>query len=140
LLDLAPNGATGALDGPLVVALETMAGNVVSWSNDILGTRREHRLGAENLVAVLRRERGLDWQGAVSAAAALCDAEMHEFVALRESLDAVCGPELRPYRAELDRYVGVLCAWMSGSMATSPCGSASPLPRYPAPVTPGRAR
>jgi hypothetical protein len=125
LLDFARGGAIGALDGPLVIALETMANNVISWSNDIIGMSRERSAGVENLVTVLRRERKLDWQGAVNAAADMCDAEMHEFVAMRENLDAFCGPELRPYRAELDRYVDVLCAWMSGSMATSPRSSAS---------------
>jgi Terpene synthase family 2, C-terminal metal binding len=125
LLDFAHEGAIGALDGPLVIALETMANNVISWSNDIIGMSRQRSAGVENLVTVLRRERKLDWQGAVNAAADMCDAEMHEFVAMRENLDAFCGPELRPYRAELDRYVDVLCAWMSGSMATSPRSPAS---------------
>ena len=83
LLDFARGGAIGALDGPLVIALETMANNVISWSNDIIGMSREHSAGVESLVTVLRRERELDWQGAVNAAADMCDAEMHEFVAMR---------------------------------------------------------
>ncbi len=125
LLDFARGGAIGALDGPLVNALETMANNVISWSNDIIGMSRGRGAGVESLVTVLRRERKLDWQGAVNAAAEMCDAEMREFVAMRESLHASCGPELQPYRAELDGYVDVLCAWMSGSMATSPGAPAS---------------
>ncbi len=125
LLDFAPRGAARALDGPLVVALETMANNVISWSSDIVGMSRDVGGGVESLVTILRRERKLDWQGAVHAAVGMCDAEMREFVTMHRSLDVLCGPELQPYRAELDRYVEVLRAWMSGSMATSPRSPAS---------------
>ncbi len=75
LLDFAHDGAIAALDSPLVIALETMANNVISWSNDIIGMSQERSSGAENLVTALRRERELDWQGAVNAAAEMCDAE-----------------------------------------------------------------
>jgi Terpene synthase family 2, C-terminal metal binding len=124
-LDFATGGAVGALDGPLVLALETMANDVISWSSDVIGMSRDFNAGVENLVTILRRERRLDWQGAMNAAADMCDAEVSEFVAMRENLGAYCGPELRPYRAELDRYVEVLGAWMSGAMATSPRSPAS---------------
>jgi hypothetical protein len=116
-LDFAHEGAADALDGPLVVALETMANNVISWSNDIIGMSRELSAGVENLVTVLRRERKLDWQDAVNAAADMCNAEMRDFVAMRESLEELCGPQLRSHRVELEGYVDALCAWMSGSIS-----------------------
>ncbi len=117
LLDFARDGAIEALDGPLVNALETMANNVIAWSNDIVGMSREVSAGVENLVTVLRRERKLDWQSAVNAAADMCNAEMREFVATRANLDTFCGPELQPYREELDGYIAVMSAWMSGSIS-----------------------
>jgi Terpene synthase family 2, C-terminal metal binding len=117
LLDFAREGSIEALDGPLVNALETMANNVIAWSNDIVGMSREVSAGIENLVTVLRRERQLDWQSAVNAAADMCNAEMREFVAMRENIDAFCGAELQPYRAELDGYLDVMSAWMSGSIS-----------------------
>jgi len=64
-----------------------MAGNYISWTNDILGVNRElHEGNPHNIVIVLQNEYNLSLQNAVQQAVKMCNAEMKAFLHLESHL------------------------------------------------------
>lgn len=96
-----------------VEQLSLACNNVVCWANDLFSFDKERRQGdVHNLVMVLKEERGLTLEDAVSEAARMHDAEVRRFISLSESLPAF-GEETND---ELQRYITVLKAWMRANL------------------------
>ncbi|MBO0808049.1 MAG: hypothetical protein J2P32_07070 [Actinobacteria bacterium] len=89
--------------------LEIMANNYTCWLNDVCSFEREQRDGqVNNLVAVLRNERGYSVQQAIADAIDMCRIEMESYLELKDRL-----PRLSvPGDPAVPGYLGVLESWM----------------------------
>lgn len=96
-----------------VQQLALACNNVVCWANDLFSFDKERRQGdVHNLVVVLKEERELDLEEALEETARMHDAEVRRFISLSENLPSF-GNEVNE---ELERYVGVLKAWMRANL------------------------
>ena len=95
---------------PEVRALSDIAVNVTCWANDILSFPKEaeRSVKVHSLPAVLAAERQLELAGALSAAAAMHDAEVQRYLRAEARVRQAAGPALRCY---LDG----LRSWMAGN-------------------------
>jgi Terpene synthase family 2, C-terminal metal binding len=95
---------------PDVRELTDIAVNVTCWANDILSYPKEsaRSLKVHSLPAVLAHERNLDTATALTAAAALHDAEVARYLKAEPVVRGRAGPELR-------RYLDGLRNWMAGN-------------------------
>ncbi|MGE7773540.1 terpene synthase family protein [Chitinophaga sp. NPDC101104] len=97
----------------VVQQLSLACNNVVCWANDLFSFDKERRQGdVHNLVVVLKEERSLTLESAVAEAARMHDEEVRRFIMLSESIPNF-GEEVND---ELQRYVGVLKAWMRANL------------------------
>lgn len=96
-----------------VQQLALACNNVVCWANDLFSFDKERRQGdVHNLVVVLKEERELGLQDALAETARMHDEEVRRFISLSENLPSF-GTETNE---ELQRYVGVLKAWMRANL------------------------
>lgn len=77
---------------PFVKQLLLMAVNHIAWTNDIYSIHREIRNGTtENLVVVLKNEKGCSWAEAIDSAIEMCNSELEAFMRLEKLLVALKG-------------------------------------------------
>jgi len=119
LIDLKPE----VFDHPALSRLKTLAGNMLFSANDIYSYNKEQAGGhsANNLITVIREERGVGLQGAFDIAGQFFESHAEEFLRCKELLPS-WGPEVDE---AVSRYVTGLGCWVSGGIEWSLSG-----PRY----------
>lgn len=100
-------------DHPIVQRMTDIANDVVCWCNDVISLEKElHSGDVHNLVLVLQHEQGSSLQVAVDRVAALCDAQVREFIQLEERLPTFGAA----VDEALHRYVQGLRCWMRANL------------------------
>jgi hypothetical protein len=98
-----------------VQGLTTMSNNLVCWANDIASLAKEIEEGiTTNLVMALQSELRCPWPRALERAVEMWNAEMRSYLDLARRLDAL--PLSAGERREIDKYVGLLGAWVRGNL------------------------
>ncbi|WP_073499359.1 terpene synthase family protein [Actinacidiphila paucisporea] len=123
---------------PAVRALRDAAADVAGWTNDLVSTGADQRVGQESLVAVVGREHGCSPSAAHQRATAMRDARLQDFQRLAAALaagDGVPGPVREPMRGYVEALRSFLAAtlhWLgvTGRFETRwlPDGDGGPAP------------
>ncbi|MGR9052128.1 MAG: terpene synthase family protein [Gammaproteobacteria bacterium] len=98
---------------PCILELIDITNNVVCWSNDIISLRKEfkHR-DRHNLALIFNHNQAIDMQAAIDRVSELIEKEVRRFILLEQSLPRFDDN----IDVDVDRFVGVLRAWMRGNL------------------------
>lgn len=100
------------LEHPCVTALECLANDHVTWTNDVFGFARERAEGNQNnLVSALVRAEGLEAADAIGAAIAACNSVVEAFLELEAAL-----PSIGLSVSETAGHRRVMKRWMRGNL------------------------
>lgn len=98
---------------PTYQRLTLIANNVICWCNDLFSLPKERaHFDMHNLALVFQHEAGMSLQAAVDKVASLVEREVKRFVALEARLPSYDPP----VDCLVERFVGVLRAWMRGNL------------------------
>lgn len=98
------------IEHPIIKRLIYLCNAVISWCNDLYSYQKERDGEVMNLVFVLQAEYGLSLAAAVTQAIAIHDADVREFVALKQQI-----PHFDPVTdIQVQQYVHNLETWMRG--------------------------
>jgi len=112
-IDLQPE----VFNHPTVLTLRRLAGNMAFTTNDICSYNKEQAAGhgANNLITVIKEERGIGLQEAFDVAGQFFESDVKEFLE--------CKGRLPSWDSEVDeavsRYVAALETWVSGNLEWS---------------------
>ncbi|MBO3748002.1 hypothetical protein J5X84_18165 [Streptosporangiaceae bacterium NEAU-GS5] len=106
-----------AFNIPQLRIMRTLTADFVNLANDLASLEKEIVAGeTDNLVMVIRNERGCDIDEAIKLAHRFVEGKVTRFAELQPSIPVICESlALSPDEiATVDRYVEALAAWISG--------------------------
>ena len=102
------------IEHPIIKRLTYLCNAVISWCNDLYSYQKEHAGEVMNLVFVLQAEYGLSLSAAVTQAIAIHDADVREFVALKQQVphfDTETDIQVRQYIHNLETWMRGHITW-----------------------------
>lgn len=101
-----------ARESPGIQKLERLASNLIAWSNDILTLKKELAAGEiHNLILSIRNTRPMAMSAACTIAINMHNAEVNEFVQVRDSLT-----DCPVWSLEVAQYISALQHWVAGHL------------------------
>jgi hypothetical protein len=122
------------LEHPCVTALETLANDHVTWTNDVFGFDKERTEGNQNnIVSSLAHAGQLDLEDAKAAAIAACNEVVAAYLELESTLPSlgVASSETAAYRRAMTRWMRGNLDWYADTRRYDSGRGAAPRPAAP---------